>query len=246
MNSWECQNSCYSMYGGRDLRYCCPSIPVPMVREKTTARYWQAFCGCSRLPPAGAICPLNLTLARPIVGADFSLGMSETSGLTSGGIFSPSWTNVANSIGARVSSAIVLLPPKRRHVHWQNQARQWHEVDGGGRRARYSFGKQLGPRLACGSYPDRKNLGPSARATRRGWPPQKQTTTPHRRSPRRHRSAPKAVARARHRVDLSASQKPPQSPDAGLTRSVELSSSVESRTHVSVTGEFPSTLGAHV
>ena len=125
----------------------------------------KASCGSSRPVLGGAICLPILASARRPAGVVCASGMRTQSGSRSGGSSWPNWTAAANSTGASVSSTGVSLPPKTGRRRRQNQAQQGHEVDGGGRRPRCSFGKPPGQRLAGRSDLGRADASPGPRAT---------------------------------------------------------------------------------
>ena len=143
MKNWGCEkHSCLTSSGRRSNRSCL-EYTVAAALGPITAKCSKAFFGCSRPVPGGAICPRSIPVPAP-VGDGCGNGKSKRYGSKSGGSFSVNWTNAANWIGANHSWTAALLPLKRGRLRRQNQARQGHEVDGGGRRPRCSFGKPTG------------------------------------------------------------------------------------------------------
>src|SRR5882672_9614941 len=138
------------MSSGKRLNRCYPK-PVgasAVARPKIIAKSLREFCGCFEVARAGAICPRSWASVPASVGNACACGKSRKSGCGCGERSCPNWTGKASWTGTKHSSTGVLLLPKRGRVRRQNQARQGYEVDGGGRRPRYTFGKSTDQRLA--------------------------------------------------------------------------------------------------
>ena len=151
------------MHSGKRSNRCCRNPRGAGDRGRIIAVCWRASYGCSRPGRAGAICRQNIP-APARAGGACSCGRSRTSGWTCGDSSCPNWTRAASWTGVKVLWTGVLLPPKRGRVRRQNQARQGHEVDGGGRRPRCSFGKAPGVGLASGSKTAHTDAGDRAGA----------------------------------------------------------------------------------
>ena len=182
VKSWGWQHPYCRKNSGRSWNHCCRSTPVLVARGKITGRFWKGSFGYSKRVRGGAICQATLALVRPPAGGDCAYGKNKISGLKCGDVFSGIWINVAGWIGVKVSLTEVSLPPKRGRWRRQNQARQGHKVDGGGRRQRYSSGKLLGQRVARGSEIGGQNFAAGACAAPGSWSPQEQIAPTHCRS----------------------------------------------------------------
>ena len=231
------------MNSGKGSSRCCRNPRGAEDRGRTIAACWRASCGCSRPARAGAICRRNIP-APALAGDACSCGRNKTSGWTCGASSSPNWMRAASSTGVKVLWTGVLLPPKRGRVCRQNQAGQGHEVDGGGRRPRCSFGKALGVGLACGSeiagaHPDHR-----ARAAGRTRTTPQSVAPGHRRQRLRQRPRAAGVAAPGQRVDLSASQEPAATRAPRRTQTAALSQTLEGGADVCVAWKLPPTGGA--
>ena len=130
------------------------------------------------------------------------MGSAGRSGLKCGASSCRNWTRKGDWIGANRFWMAVLLQPKKGRVCRQNQAGQGHEVDGGGRRPRYSFGKPMGFGQPRGSNLGRKHAGANLRAARRSWATPEQADASHRRPGIRQRSIALEAASAQDATDL--------------------------------------------
>ncbi len=231
------------MSNGPRSNRSCPKPKAVAVHGPTTAMCLKAFSGCSRPAHAGGTCPRNIPAPAPAGGA-YANGKKMRCGSKSGGNSSASWTSAASWIGANHSWMAALLRQKRGRVRWQNQAGQRHEVDGGGRRPRCSFGKPIGLGQPGGSNPGRKHAGANRGPARRSWPPATKTVARHRRPRLRQRSPARATAATRHSAHLSASPGTAQTLAQRRAHFAPLPQSLEDRAHLRLVGQLPSTARA--
>ena len=239
VKSWGCQNYSCPMNSGKRSSACCRNPRGVVALGRIIAACWRAFSGCSRPARAGAICRRNIP-APALAGDACSSGKSRKSGWTCGDSFWPNWTRVDVWTGARASWTGVLLLPKRGRVRRQNQARQGHEVDGGGRRPRCSSGKAPGVGLARGSKIVGAHAGDRARAAGGTGPAQEPTVSGHRRQSLRQRPGAAGVETAWQRVDLSASPQPAAARAPRRTQTAALSQTLEGGAHLRLAGKLPS------
>ena len=239
VKSWRCQSQSCPMNSGKRSNRCCRSPHGAADRGRIIAACWKAFSGCSRRARAGAICRRNTPAPAPAGGA-CSSGKSKKSGWTYGDSFWPNWTRADAWTGARVLWMGVLLLPKRGRVCRQNQARQGHEVDGGGRRPRCSSGKAPGVGLASGSNIVGAHTGHGARTAGGPGATQKPPAAGDRRQRLRLRPGTAGVEAARQRVDLSASAQPTTSRAPRRTQTAALSQTLEGGAHLCVAGKLSS------
>ena len=237
MKNWECKSpSCRRNSGKKSLR-CCPRKKALADRGWIIVVYWKAFCGCSRPARAGAICPRNIP-ARPRAGAVWHAGKNKASGSMCGGLFFLNWMPVAPWIGKKVFWTPVSLQPKRGRVRRQNQARQGHKVDGGGRRLGCSSGKPTGFGQPGGSDADRKHAAEHlCAATTR--PAAQSPLAGHCRSGLRQRPLALALAPTRHSADCPAPQEPEKTLAQRRSGTAALSQTLEDRAHLCLAGKFP-------
>ena len=147
------------MSSGRKSNRCCRNISHPDAAAgpgRTTARYLRASSGYCEPAPLGQTCPSNIQALRP-AGDGCETGKNRISGLMPGGPFWPSSINRGNWIGRKPLPMAVLHRPKKGRMRRKDQTRQGNEVDGGGRRPRYSFGKPPGQCVPGRSHAARKN-----------------------------------------------------------------------------------------
>src|SRR6187455_895719 len=226
------------MNSGKRSNTCCRNLRGVVDRGRIIAACWRAFSGCSRLAHAGAICRRNIP-APALAGDVCSCGKNKMSGWTCGCSSSLNWTRVDAWTGARVLWTGVLLPPKKGRLRWQNQARQGHEVDGGGRRPRCSSGKAPGVGLAGGS----EVVGPHARdgacAACREGSAQEPVAPGDCRQSLRQRPGAAGVEAPRQRADLSASQEPAAARAPRRTHTAALPQTLEGGAHVCLVGKLP-------
>ncbi len=225
------------MDSGLNWSRSCPKNAVAVGLGPTTGACSKASSGCSEPERAGATCPRNIPAPAPAGGACAS-GKSRTFGLKSGGNFSRNSTSKADWTGANRFWMAVLPQPKRGRLRRQDQAGQRHEVDGGGRRPRCSFGKSTGLGLAGGSDLGGEHAGSNPRAaeTRASAPA---APARHRRSGLRQRSLALALAPTRDGFALSASAGPAQAFAQRRTGTAALSQTLEGRTHLRLAGQLP-------
>lgn len=222
------KHSCW-MSNGRKLNLFCHATKATGVLGPTTAVWWKAFFGCSKPARAGRICPRNIPAPAPAGGA-CAAGRNAASGSISGEPFFPNWTSATSSTGVKVFWMAVLPRQKKGLRRRQNQARQRHEVDGGGRRRGCSFGSPTGQRQPGGSKIGRKHFGPNLRAAKTGQTAE-QTVAGHRRSRLRQPSVAVEIAATRHSPDRSA---PPRAAQTLAQRRADLAPlppPLENRTH---------------
>jgi hypothetical protein len=237
VKNWECKkHSCLMNSGPRSNR-SCPKYALVVGLGLTIARCSKGFSGCSKPEPAGGICPKNIPAPVP-VGDGCGTGKSAACGSKFGGSFSVNWTSAASWIGASHFWTAVLLRLKRGRVRRQNQARQGHEVDGGGRRPRYSSGKPTGLGQPGRSDPGGKHAGPNIGAARRQGTAAEATTACRRRPGLRQRSAAQAASQPGNPAHQSSSQRPTQTLPQRWSHSAPLSPPVEDRTHLRLAGQF--------
>jgi hypothetical protein len=239
---WSCKNHYSPKRSGKRSSRCYQHGNANdwVGRPKRIARCWPAFFGSSKRARGGATCPESLASVPACVGSAFAFGKSKASGSECGAPFVPSWTSAANSTGRRALWMAALQPPKRGRRRRQNQARQGHEVDGGGRRPRCSFGNPPGPSLASRSDFGEKNSPTNKSSTR--WPGSAQESAAKIdcRSGLRQRPIAGLVGWPRHRIDLPASLQPHQAADAGRTKTAALSTTLEGRADFCLAGKLPS------
>ena len=188
--------------------------------------------------------PEEYPAAPAPAGGACANGKKMRCGSKSGGNSSVTWTSGASWIGANHFWTAVLLQQKKGRVRWQNQARQRHEVDGGGRRPRYSSGKPTGLGQSGGSDPGRKHAGADCRTARGPGPATTTTVAGDCRPGLRQRSSALATAPARHPAHLSASPGTAQTFAQRRAHFAPLPQSLEDRTHLCLAGQLPSTAGA--
>jgi hypothetical protein len=239
---WLCKSDYSLMGNGKSSSRCYPHANARdvAVRPKPIARSLKASCGFSKPVPAGATCRPTLGSVPACVGSAFGFGRSKGSGSGCGAPFWPSWTSAASSTGRRAFWMAALRRLKRGRCRRQNQARQGHEVDGGGRRPRCSFGNPPGPSLASRSDFGEKNSPTNKSSTR--WPGSAQESAAKIdcRSGLRQRPIAGLVGWPRHRIDLPASLQPHQAADAGRTKTAALSTTLEGRADFCLAGKLPS------
>ena len=122
----------------------------------TVAEFLKAYSGYCVPAHPGRICQKNMPAVQ-LAGDGCAIGKNRMSGLISGGHFLPNSMSEANLIGASALSTAVLHLPKKGRLRRKDQKGQRNEVDGGGRRQRYSFGKPPGLCVPERSYAPRKN-----------------------------------------------------------------------------------------
>ena len=201
MEDCGCQLHFSKIRNGSASNRSCPNCAVAVVPGLITARSSKVSSGFSRPVPAGEICH-RYTLPRAPVGGGCGSGRNRMCGCESGGRSCANSTGASNWTGVRVFWTGVSLPPKRGRRRRQNQARQGHEVDGGGRRPGCSSGKPAGHGQSGGSDPGRIDAGHHRGAPPRTRPAAKASAAPHRRPGLRQRSVAPAVAAPRHPLDL--------------------------------------------
>ena len=158
VKSCGCQRLFHPMNSGSVWLRCSQNLKVAGVLGPITAMCSKAFFGSSGVARAGATCPKNIPAPRP-VGDACASGKNKRCGSKCGGSSCPNWTSAANWTGVKVFWMAVSLRQKKGLRRRQNQARQRHEVDGGGRRRGYSFGKPTGlgqpggSNVPCGWWP---------------------------------------------------------------------------------------------
>lgn len=156
------------MINGGSSSRCCPSDAVPDGHGPTTGVFSKAFSGSSKPVPAGVTCP-HATHRRAPAGDGCGCGKRMMSGWTSGARSCADLMLMAACNGRNVLRTAVLPPPKRGRRRRQNQARQGHEVDGGGRRPRYSSGKHTPQCQSGGGDLGGEHAGSHLRATPTWW-----------------------------------------------------------------------------
>ena len=242
---WLCKSDYSLMGNGKSSSRCYPHANARdvAVRPKPIARSLKASCGFSKPAPAGATCRPTLGSVPACVGSAFGFGRSKGSGSGCGAPFWPSWTSAASSTGRRAFWMAALRRLKRGRCRRQNQARQGHEVDGGGRRPRCSFGKPPGPSLASRSDLGEKNPPTNKSSARWPGPAQESSATIDRRSRLRQRPVAGVAGRPGHRIDLPTPLQPHQASDAGRTKTAALSPTLEGRADFCLAGQLPTSGG---
>jgi len=221
----------------------CPKSAVVVGLGLTIAKYSKGFCGCSRQERAGGIYPRNIP-APARVGDGCGTGKSATCGSRFGDSFSVSWTTVANWIGASHFWMAVLLRLKKGRVRRQNQARQGHEVDGGGRRPGCSSGKPTGLGQPGGSDTGRKHAGSHLGAVWWKRTPPETTTASGCRPGLRQRPVAQAASQQGNIAYQSSSQRTPQTFAQRWTHTAPLPQPLENRTHLCLAGQLQEIVGS--
>src|ERR1700733_11392753 len=152
---------------GPDWNHSCLKSAVVAVLGPIIGASSKASSGCSKPERVGETCPRNIP-APALAGGDCASGKSRTFGLKYGDSSCLNWTKRADWTGANRFWTAALLRPKKGALRRQDQTRQRHEGDGGGRRPGCSFGKPTGLGLAGRSNSGRKHVGanPCAAKTR--------------------------------------------------------------------------------
>jgi hypothetical protein len=239
MKDWGCNSHFSVKNSGSALHRCCRNYAVEGGAGSVTAKCSKASSGCSRPVRAGEICPRSIPLAAP-AGGVCGCGKSAECGLKSGAPFCANSTREDGWTGARAFWTGVLLPLKRGRRCRQNQARQGHEVDGGGRRPRCSSGKSAYLGKSRRSKAGRIDSGKNRGASRRPWSSATTAIAGDCRPGLRQRSAALATALSRHSLDLSSSQTSSQTAFARWTLSAPLPQTLEDRTHFCLARQLPS------
>ncbi len=167
MKSWGCKKHSCLMSNGPSWNRFCPRQKAAAAPGPIIAGCSKAFSGCSRPAHAGGTCPRNIPAPAPAGGACAN-GKKMRCGSKSGGNSSVTWTSGASWIGANRFWTPVSLRLKKGLRSWQNQARQGHKVDGGGRRPRCSSGKPTGLGQPGGSDAGGEHAGADCRTPRAG------------------------------------------------------------------------------
>jgi hypothetical protein len=159
------------MSSGKKSPLCClkPSrLPGEVLNPGPIVPVSKASCGCCVPGHAGRTYPRSIR--RPVpVGDACGTGKRKTSGSRPGGPFWPNSMPRVNSIGRKPSPMGALPRPKKGGRRRENETRQGHEMDGGGRRPRYSSGKP--PGLGVPSRGDLAGADPGdgGRPPKRSW-----------------------------------------------------------------------------
>src|SRR6266436_6709554 len=138
-----------------------------------------------------------------------------------------------------------LLPRKKGLRSRKNQAGQGDEVDGGGRRPRYSFGRV--PSLCIpGGSPARGNdaRDDPRRSVSSCRASSAETDAGDRRQSLRQRSVARAAGTARNRTDRAASLQPQETGDARWPSAAAVPASLDRRTHQRLARKLPPLGGA--
>src|SRR5690606_25636634 len=148
------------------------------------------------------------TRRRARAGVGSEIGKMPTSGFRSGVHSWASWMNKADSTGKKHSPTAASPRQKKGLVRRQNQTRQGYEVDGGGKRRRYSSGSSTHLGVAARSHADRIDAGACGGAASGPGPATQEPQTADLRQSRRQRPAAYAAQEAGHRLDLPAQGQP--------------------------------------
>ena len=228
--------------GQRSNRFC-PNFAVVAALGPTTDACSKAFFGCSKPVPAGATCPRNIP-APARVGDVCGNGRNKTCGSKSGDSSSANWTSAANWTGANHFWMAALLQLKKGRVCRQNQTRQRHEVDGGGRRPRCSSGKPTGLGQPGGSDTGREYSPTDFRSARRTRQTTATAIASRRRPGLRQRSVAPPLAGQGRPADLSPSQRQTQSFPERRSHAPALPQTLENRTHLRLAWQFQEAVGS--
>src|SRR5882724_4214791 len=230
------------MSNGRKLNRRCRATKVADGLEPTIAVCLKEFCGHSRPARAGVICPRNIPVP-PRAGGAWPFGRNKVFGSKCGAPFFRNWTRAARWIGKKVFWTPVSLQLKKRPRSRQNQARQGHKVDGGGRRPGCSSGKPTGLGRPGGSDAGRKHAQehfcrPETRSP---------ATAPPARDCRpqlRQRSVALAFAQTRRFADCTASQRTQKTLPQRWPGTPTLSQALESRADFRLARPLPPAVGS--
>jgi hypothetical protein len=234
------------MNSGLKLNHYCQSSKSQNAaadRGLTTAESLKAYSGCYAPVRRGRMFPKNMQAVRP-AGDDYGTGKNKISGLMPGEHFLPNSMSEASLTGANALSTAVSHLPKKGRMRRKDQKRQGNEVDGGGRRPRYSFGKPLGLCVPGGSQTRRKDARKNSCASMWTWASQTQTQTSHCRSWLRFGPIAKTSCSAKYRAYLPASCKSQKETNAGWPQTPPLQATIQSRTHVRMAGQLSQTHSA--
>ena len=139
--------------------YIAPLLPEVKASPKGGANrfpiglFLKGSCGCYAVGPVGKICRIGIPPPVP-AGAAYAPGKTRMSGERPGARCSNHWMSGANSTGPKPSPMAALPRRKKGGLCRKNQTWKGYEVDGGGRRPRYSSGKLLGIGVPVGSHLD--------------------------------------------------------------------------------------------
>src|SRR3954471_14053892 len=237
VKSWGCEMYFSPTNSGHTLNRYCPNVPARADLGLTTVWCSKASSGFSKPARAGRICLINIPVPAR-AGGVCACGKRMGPGSKFGGNSFRSWTRKDAWTGASHFWMAVLLQLKRGRLRWKNQARQRHEVDGGGRRQRYSSGKQTGVGQPGGSDPRRANAGAHSGAARRSGPPAQSTFASRGRQSLRQRSTALALAQTRHRLDQPAPTRAKESFSQRRSRTSSLPQTLQSGTDLRMAGKL--------
>lgn len=226
-------------------RYCqnSRSQNAAAGRGLTTAEYLKAYSGCCVPAHRGRMCQKSMPVVQP-AGDGCGIGKSRISGSIHGEHFWSNSIREARLTGASAFLTAVSHLPKKGRMRRKDQERQRNEVDGGGRRQRYSFGKPPGLCVPGGSQARRKDATKHSGAAARAGCAKTQTQASYHGSRLRLGPIAKASCSTRHRTYLPASQGKTQEAYAGWSTVAKVQTKMESRTHLFVAGQLPQTCGA--
>jgi len=238
---WLRDSLCSAKPNGKRSNRSCPNPNGTRggVRLKVTAKSLREFSGFSEPARVGAIYPKTLESVPVSAGNAFAVGRNRESGCDYGAPSSLNWTSAESSTGRKVFWTGVSLPLKKGRRSRQNQARQGHEVDGGGRRPGCSFGKSTDQCLSGRSQTGRVHARCGFGSARGSWPAAKTTLAGDCRSGLRQRSLAGSVAQPGPAADRSASQEPASPNAQRWTNSAPLSQALEGRTYFCLAGQLP-------
>ena len=169
----------------------------------TTAGSLKGYCGYYVLERRGRTCRRNTPAHRP-AGVGYVNGKNWMSGWMRGDRSWASWTNVGNSTGAKPSSTAVSPLPKKGRMRRKDQTRQGNEVDGGGRRRRYSYWKAPGLCEPERGHARRKDAEQCGCPSKGRWRSEAKTGKTYRGQRVRQRPSAGTVGSQRHRTDKPA------------------------------------------
>src|SRR2546430_1520732 len=154
VKSCGCETCFSPINSGPRLGRCCLNGPAADGLGPTIGSFLKVFSGYSEQARVGRTCPTN-TPVPARAGGVCGCGRRMAHGSESGASSYPSWTRKADWIGVSRSWMAVSPRLKKGRLRRQNQERQRHKVDGGGRRPGCSSGKQTGVGQPGGSDPGR-------------------------------------------------------------------------------------------
>jgi len=177
------------------------SQSVAAGRGLTIEESLKAYSGYCVPAHHGRMCPKSTPVVQR-VGEGCEIGKRRMYGSTCGEHFLANSMSEASLTGASALSTAVLHLPKKGRLCRKDQKGQGNEVDGGGRRRRYSSGKPLGLCVPGGSQARRKDAPKNSSAATWAGCAQTQTQASYRRSQLRFGPIAKTPCSTRHRTCL--------------------------------------------